>query len=167
MIERHFADAARRFVDDAQKRQVVARVDQESQIGENVAVLFALEEGQAAHDLVRHALLYKGRLQAARQGVNAEKDGEIAVRSLARFDFRADAPSDSLGLVHARMVGQHGHWPPGNVVGDEVHRFTLLVVRDEMAGRRKNGSRAAIVRVQREDAGVGKIAFKIEYVTDV
>ena len=48
MPERHVADAAGWLVDGAQERQVVLRIDEQPQVGEHVAVFFALEERQAA-----------------------------------------------------------------------------------------------------------------------
>ena len=53
MLQRHLADAAGRLVDDAQERQIVARVEQQTQIGEHVLVFLAIVERQAADDLVR------------------------------------------------------------------------------------------------------------------
>ena len=67
MFQRHLADAAGRFIDDAQKRQFVARIDQEPQIGHHVAIFLAIEERQALHDLKRHAILDERRFQAPRQ----------------------------------------------------------------------------------------------------
>ena len=55
MIERHLADAAGRFVDDAGERDVVARIEQQPQVGEDVLVFLAVEEGQAANDLIGNA----------------------------------------------------------------------------------------------------------------
>jgi hypothetical protein len=66
MVQRYLADTARRFIDDAQKRQVIAWVEEQAQIGDDVFVFFAVEEGQAADDLERNALADKGGFQVAR-----------------------------------------------------------------------------------------------------
>ena len=168
MLQRHLADAAGRLVHDPQERQVVARVEQQPQVGQHVAVLLAVEERQALDDLERHALLDERRFQAARQGVDAQEDGEIAVSSACRPRTAcADAPGDALGLVQAGLEGQHRDRLAGRVVGDEVLRLALLVVGDQAAGGAQDRLGAAVVLRQRQDAGVGEVALEIEDIADV
>jgi hypothetical protein len=64
--------AARRLVDRSSERDVVARIQQEAQIGEDVLVLLAIEERQAANDLERHPLADERRLERPGEGVHAD-----------------------------------------------------------------------------------------------
>ena len=135
-----------RLVDGAQERQVVARVEQQPQIGQHVAVFLAVEEGQALDDLERHALLDEGRFQAARQGVDAQEDGEVAVAALARVDRLADAPGDPLGLVQAGLEGAAPctGWPAGlSVTRSFGLRCLLWAIR--WLGRAQDRLGAAVV----------------------
>src|SRR5262249_47602166 len=130
MIQRHLADATRRLVDDAEKRQIVARIDHEAKVSKNVTIFLTLEEGQSADNLMGHTLLDERRFQSARQGVDAEKDSEIAVGALAGFDTGADAPRDPLRFFQAGIERKHRHWLARRIVRDQMHRLALMVMRD-------------------------------------
>src|SRR5207237_9799410 len=86
----HFADAARRLVDDSIERDAIARIQEQPQVSQNISVFLALIERQAAHDLVRYPLTHERLFQSKRQGVDAEEDSEIAIASLARLNSAPD-----------------------------------------------------------------------------
>src|SRR5262249_23119541 len=63
VLQRHLADAACRLVDNALKRNGVARIEQQPEVGEYIAVFLAIIESQPAHDLIGHALTDKRLFQ--------------------------------------------------------------------------------------------------------
>ena len=168
MIERHLADAAGRLVDGAQERQVVARVEQQPQVGEESRFSLRSKKARPLDDLERHALLDEGRFQAARQGVDAQEDGEVAV-------VRACPPRPPRGCAgrcppprpgRSRTVSTVDRLP-GGVVGDQRLRLALLVVGDQARRRRAGSTWCCGSSRQRDDAGVGEVALEVEDVADV
>src|SRR5262249_32110014 len=139
VLEGDVADAAGRLVDDTLEGDVVAGGDEQAEVGEDVAVLLALEEGQALDGLVGGALLEAGGLEGAGQGVHADEDGEVAVLAIAVADGLADASGDVVGLGRSRGVDEDGDLLSGGVVGEEVLGLALDVVGDEGAGGGEDG----------------------------
>src|SRR5262249_23546999 len=160
-------DAARRLVDDAVEGDVVARVEQQSQVGEHVAVLLAVEEREAADDLERDVVLDERLLQPAGQGVDADEDGVIAEAALAGLHRVADAAGDGLGLVEAGVEGEEGDLLAGGVLGEEVLGLALEVVGDEAAGGGEDGLGAAVVEGEGEGAGLGVVLLEIKDISDI
>ena len=138
MLQRHLADAAGRLVDRPQERQVVARIEQQPQIGQHVLVFLAVEEARPLDDLERHALLDERRFQAARQGVDAQEDGEVAVVALARRR-RPRGCARRCPRLRPRPVSKVSTAPAGRrVVGDRS--FGLRCLLWAIRWRRRAGS---------------------------
>src|SRR5262245_50895134 len=135
MLQRYLADAAGRLVDDAQKRQVGARIEQQTQVGEDVLVLLALEEGQDAADREWQALLDGGLFQATWERVHADKNGVIAIVPAALLDGIADQLRDAFRLVAAVVEREDRDRLAVGIVGDEILFLAVAVLRDQMARR--------------------------------
>src|SRR5262249_34864313 len=133
----------------------------------DVAVLFAVEEGEALDDLEGDAVLDERLLEAARQGVDADEDGEVAEAALARLDDVGDAAGDALGLVEAGVEGEEVDLLAGGVLGEEVLGLALEVVGDEAAGGGEDGFRTAVVEAEGEGAGLGVVLLEIEDIPDI
>ena len=95
-LHRHVAQPARRDIGDAQQADVVVRIEQGLEVGEEIADLAPVEEALAADEVVAHAGLAQGGFQRARLGVGAEEDRLVRPRhALGQpgvFDLLGDGP---------------------------------------------------------------------------
>src|SRR5919108_599484 len=87
---------------------VVARVDEQAQVADEVAYLAALVELDAAHDLVRDPGQAQAELERALHEVHAVEERDL-VRLAARVERAPDAPGDLPGLVVLVGAGEHAH----------------------------------------------------------
>src|SRR5262249_34187163 len=78
-----------------------------------------------------------------------------------------DAEYDALGRVQAGVEGQQAHRVALGVVGVQRLGLALLVVGDQGVGGGQDRFGAAVVQVERDDAGVGEVALEVENVADV
>ena len=76
-LHRDVAQPARRHVGDAQQADVVVRIEQGLQVGQEIADLAPVEEALAADEVIAHAGLAQGGFQRARLGVGAEENGLV------------------------------------------------------------------------------------------
>src|SRR5690348_8645473 len=92
------ADTPGREIHHPLEGGIVAAVGNEAQVRERVLDFRALEESQAAVDLVRYPARDEGLFKHARLRVGAIEDRDLAPAA-AMSDPVADAVSDELGLV--------------------------------------------------------------------
>src|SRR4029077_14584510 len=76
-VDGHFANAARRGIQDAQQGHVVSRKNRHAHVGENVFDLGAFVEAEAAEQTVANSAAAKRFFEGARLGVGAVKDGDV------------------------------------------------------------------------------------------
>ena len=95
-LHRDVAQPARRDVGDAQQADVVVRVEQDLEVGEEIADLAPVEEALAADEVIAHAGLAQGGFQRARLGIGAEEDRLVRPRHALRqpriFNLLGDSP---------------------------------------------------------------------------
>src|SRR5205823_14225719 len=127
----------------------------------------AIEEGQAANDLIRNAASEKGGFQRPRQGVDADENREIPEPPFAVSHRLANPPSDAVRFILPRRKSNQRDRLAVGVIGGELLGFALAVVGDQMAGGRQNRLGAAIVLLQGNDPRAGKIPLEIKNIADV
>ena len=147
---------ARRRVDDPQQRDVVVRVVQQVQIGQDVLDLLALVELQAVDDLVRDALLPQRVFDQPREGVDAVEDGKVARPAPAGADLVGDLLGDPVRFVLARRVDHQPYGRARRIVGEQLLRFPPDVVRDQVIGDPEDLGRAAEILLQPHDLDLRK-----------
>lgn len=149
LLEGRLADAPARGVHDAYEVDVVVRVGDDAEIGDDVLYLLAAEEGSAARDLVGHVLREEGLLDPAGEGVGPDEDAELVVGDVLLAPHGVDAASDELGLSHLvlRRVELDGRAAEA-VRGPEGLFLAVRVVRDDGVRRREDGRGRAIVPLE-------------------
>ena len=78
-LHRGLADAAARRVDNALSRNVIGRVDDQREVGHDIADFRAVEKARAAHDAIRHAGTQQHIFKHARLSVGAVKHRHLVV----------------------------------------------------------------------------------------
>ncbi len=99
VLERAVANATARHVDDTAQRDLVLRVGDEPQVGEQVTDLSALVEPDAADHLVRHAGPDEHLFEHARLGVGPVEDRHLARRRVGGVAELVHLFGDERGLV--------------------------------------------------------------------
>jgi len=166
LADRRGADTATRGVDDAQGGHVVVGVDDDLEVGHDVANLLAVEEARATDDLVRHARPQEHVLEHARLRVGAIEDGRVVVaraRVVELLDLRTDpAALVALvgGLVHANPLAVAG-------IGKESLGRAARVVGHDGVGRVEDVPGGAVVLLELDHARVGIVLLEGEDVLDV
>jgi hypothetical protein len=165
VFQRTRADAAGRKIDDAQEGGVVVRVAEQSQVGQRVLDFLALEEAQAAIDLVRHALGEQFVFEDARLGVGAVEDGALGRRDAIAHQF-ADLVDDEARLVEVGIALEGADRLAGAGIGPQVLAQALAVVLDERVGGGQDIAVRTVVLLQADDVGAGILALEVAHVAD-
>ena len=78
MVERALSYAARGQVDYAVQTNIVVRIGDKAQVGDDVLHLLPLVELHPAHDLIRYAIAQAGFFQRPRLRVHSVHHGDVA-----------------------------------------------------------------------------------------
>ena len=162
------ANAAFRHIDDAFEGEIVGRLHHHPEIGQGVADFLAFIESQAAHHLVGHAGGDQPFLEFAGLESGAHQNGHLAQRTPARC--RASISSTS-----QRASSSPSHRPRTTTfspvavgpAGAQGLAQPALVVADQAGGGGQNGRRRAVIGLQPDDLGAGKVAFEFQDVADL
>ena len=160
---RGIADPAARIVDDPIECAAVARVRDQSQVGEQVHDLAPLVEARATHDLVGEPVAQAGILQRTGLGVRTVEDHEIAQGALRIFlQSRPDLGDDPIRLiplVGGRDLGQELTRPG---VGAQQLPLAPGILGDHEIGRLQDSPGRAVVLLEADDGRVGEILLEVE-----
>ena len=136
--------SARRDVRDACEGDLIVRVHQELQVGDQVTDLLALKELDPAQDLVRDPLAGEGGLQRPLHEVEAVEDGDLRGAPTAREE-RLDAVTDLCRLIVLVPTQEHPHRLAVRLVCEELLRLPRAVVRDHgLSGAQDVPGRAVV-----------------------
>ena len=168
-----FADAARRGVDHAAESDGVVRILHELEVAEDVFDFGAVVEAEAADHVVLDLVAAESFFHETRLRVGAVEDG--AARGFdgvvgAGGGFAkvfGDAVGDEEGFVFAVGGFVVADERAAFARGEEVLAFALRVLRDDGGGAFEDDLRGAVVLLEADGAGVGKIFFELEDVLDV
>ena len=151
-FQRAGADAAGREIDDAQEGGVVVGVAEQAQVGQRVLDFLALEEAQAAIDLVRNAAAEQFVLEHARLGVRAIEERDLVAADAFAHQF-ADFVDDEARLVEVGPALEGADRLAGAGVGPQVLAQPLAVVPDQRVGGSEDIAVRAVVLFQADDVG--------------
>src|SRR5215472_4066095 len=154
------AEAPRRVIYDALEGGVVAAVADQAQVRERVLDLGALEEAQAAVDLVGNARRDECFLEHARLGVRAVEDRNVPAERAVR-NVLADAVGDELRLVTLIEGAIEVDRLAPRTARPEILAEAVRVVGDERVGRIEDRSGRAVVLLELEELRVGIVAAEV------
>ena len=165
------AEPALGHVDDALEGEVVGGRMHDAQIGERVADLLALVEARAADHPVGQAERDEAVLELAHLERGAHQDGDlvervrpaVAVVALQRLDLLADRARLFLGVP----AGGDLHLLARLVLGAQRLAEPALVVGDQVRGGGEDVGGAAVVALEPDDLGAGKILLEAQDVVDL
>ena len=167
-LHRRLADAAARRVDDALEGQIVGALRHHAEIGERVADLLALVEARAADD----AIVQAERDEAVLEGAHLER-GAHQDRHLVEHDALAlellDLLADGARLLLRVPRRGDGDARRLRVLGVCEQRLAEppLVVADQVRGGAQDMRGRAVVALQADHLGAGKILLEAQDVVDL
>ena len=168
-LHRGVAEAALRHIDDALEGEIVGRRIDHAQIGQRVADFGALVEARAADDAIRQAERDEAVFEFAHLERGAHQDGDLVERmvpdcsALQLLDLLADGAGFFLGIPGAGdgdLLAQH-------VVGAQRLAEAAFVVRDQMRGGGEDVAGGAVIALEADDGGAGKVVLEAQNVVDL
>ena len=168
-LHRRLADAAARRVDDALEGEVVGGLRHHAEIGERVADLLALVEARAADDAIVEAERDEAVLEGAHLERGAHQDRHLVQRHVplrcscsissptARASCSASHDEATVTRDRVRVAG----------VGEQRLAEPALVVGDQVRGGAEDVRGRAVVALQPDDLGAGKILLEAQDVVDL
>ena len=167
-LHRGVADAAARRVDDALEGEVVGGLGDDAEIGQRVADLLPLVEARAADDAIVEAEGDEAILEGAHLERGADEDRDLVedvALALELLDLLADGARLLLRVprrgdedLRGVMVG---------AVGEQRLAEPALVVGDQVRGGAEDVRGRAVVPLEADDLGAGKILLEAEDVVDL
>ena len=160
------AEAALRHVDDALEGEVVGRRVDHAQIGQRVADFGALVESGAADHAIGQAERDKTVFEFAHleRGPHQDRDVvELVAVALQLLDFLADGAGFLLGIPGAG----DGDLLAVDVLGAQRLAEPSLIMRDQMRGGGEDVAGGAVVALEPDHLGAGKIVVEAQDVVDL
>ena len=171
MLERDLhrcrTDAARRGVDDAKKGNIILRVDEAGDGGQDILDLAPVEKAFSADEAVGDFHAAQVFLKEPGLSIHAVNHREVLPRNPACVADGSGLADDKLGFCF--VIG-HGHDMHRIASWDgtpEVFHAAARVIFNEPVGRGENGIRAAVVLLEANDLRIRKMLFKLEDVRDL
>ncbi len=165
-LQRRLADAAARHVDDALEGEIVGGLVDQAEVGERVADLLPLVEARAADNPIGQADLDEALLELAGLEARPHEDRglrELLALALQRFDLVTDPARLLLGIpdrAQPHLLALVG-------LGPERLAEPALVVSDQPGRSREDVRRRAVVLLEPDDLGAGKVLFEAQDVADL
>ena len=166
VFQRTGANAAGREIDHAQEGRVVVRIAEQAQVGQRVLDFLALEEAQAAIDLVRHTLGEQFVFDDPRLRVGAVEHGNLRRRHAVAHQF-ADFLDHEARLVEVGIGFESADRLALAGVGPQVLAQALAVVLDDGVGGGQDVAVRAVVLLQANDVRPGVLALEFAHVANL
>ena len=166
-LDGRVADAARGIVDDAFERLVVARIDNQPDIGQHVLDLLVVVERTALVDAVGNAPAAEVVLQHGRLAVGAVENHRLGPLVARLADLVAQVGDDHFGLLAVGIGLENADRLALVALREAVFLHAFGVADDHRVGRIDDGAGRAVVLLQLEDHGVGKILLEREDILDL
>ena len=160
------AEPALGHIDDALEGEIVGRRIDHAQISERIANLGALVEPRAADDAVRQAERDEAVFEFAHLERGAHQDGDLVERvaiALQLLDLLADGARFLLGIPGAGdrdLLAQL-------VLGAQRLAEAAFVMRDQVRGGGEDMAGGAVIALQPDHGGAGKIVLEAQDVVDL
>ena len=158
------SDAAGRCVDDAEKRDVIIGIDKACHHREDVLDFPTIEKTFAADEAIGNAHPAEIFLQQARLRIHAINDSKVFPRDLIRGTERTYFIDDEfrfdLIIRHTDDMDRFAAF----LRTPEVFSTAAGVVFDEAIRGREDRIRAAVILLETDDLGIGKVFFKLQNV---
>ena len=145
----------------------VGRIGQHAQVGEQILDLAMLIEAQSADHVVRDAPAHQRLFDQARLRVDPVEHHDVGWVGESLGAEASDLARDEVGLVALGHPGEIGDELARGVFGPQALVLALAIVADHGVGGGQDGLGRAIVLLELEDAGLGKVALEVEDVADV
>ena len=166
-LDGRVADAARGIVDDAFECLVVARIDDQPDIGQHVLDLLVVVERTALVDAVGNAPAAEVVLQHGRLAVGAVENHRLGPLVARLADLVAQVGDDHFGLLAVGIGLENPDRLALVALREAVFLHAFGVADDYRVGRIDDGAGRAVVLLQLEDHGVGKILLEREDILDL
>ncbi len=168
LAHRRLADAALGRVDDALEGEIVGRLAHDAEIGHRVADLEPLVEARAADDAVVEAERDEAVFELAHLERGAHQDGDV-VEAVALALQRLDLLADGAGfLVESQAAATMTLAASGSfALGEQRLAEPAFIVGDEVRGGAENVAGGAVVALQPDHLGAGKILLEAQDVVDL
>ena len=165
-FHRDVAQAARGGVGDAQQADVVVRIDENFQVGEEILDLASVKKTLSADEMIADIGRAQRGFQRARLLVRAEQDRTILPGNPIREPLKLNRRHDfaRLVLVVAKSVQQD--FCARALAGPQIFSAPLDVVLDDGVRGVENGRRAAVILFELDDFDFGEMLFQIQQVGD-
>ena len=148
---RRGADAALGFVDDASRRRLVARIDDQSRVGEGALDLLAVIEAHARDHAVRDARAQHLLFEDPALRVGPVEDRHLIPRQRGLVGQSTQFGRDPATLVVLVARSIETDLLALHVVGEEVLRVTTGVLRDDRVGGVEDRLGRAEVLLEQDD----------------
>ena len=165
-LDRGLADAALGHIDDALEGEVVVGRAITSQIGDGVPDFLALVEARAADHPIGQAERDEAVLEGAHLERGAHQDGDV-VEAFAVLRCSCSMSSPIVRASSSPSQAAHGDLLARVVVGPQRLAEPALVVGDQAGGGAEDMRRGAVVALQPDDLGAGKILLEAQDVVDL
>ncbi len=160
------AEPALGHVDDALEGEIVGRRVDHAQIGQRVADFGALVESRTADHAIGQAERDKAIFEFAHleRGAHQDRDiVEIVAGALQLLDLLADGAGFLLGIPGTG----DGDFLAVDVLGAQGLAEPAFIVRDQMRGGGQDVAGGAVVALQPDHLGAGKIVIEAQDVVDL
>ena len=165
------AQAALRHVDDALEGEVVGARVHDAQISEGIADFLALIEARAADHAIGQAERDEAVLELAHLERGAHQDGDLVERVRAPVAVVAlellDLLADGARLLLRIPARGDLHLLARHVLGAQRLAEPALVVGDEVRGGGEDVPGGAVIALEPDDLGAGKVVLEAQDVVDL
>ena len=160
-FHRHVAQAARGHVGDAQQADVVVRIQEHFQVGEEILDFAPVKIALAADQMIAHAGRAQRGFQRARLLVGAEQNRAVPPRDAVRQPLEFDLRHHFARLVLVAGIGLQLDFRAGALAGPERLAAAPDVVFDDGVGGVENGGGGAVILLQLDDFDLGKMLLQV------
>ncbi len=158
------AQAARGRVGDAQQADVVVRIKERFEIGEEIANFAPVKKALAANQMITHAGGAQGGFERARLLVGAKQNRVVAPRNALRDAGVIDLLDHRARFFFVVGEGVQEDFCAIAFVGPELFAAAAEIVFDDRVRRAKNRVGGAIILLELDDFDFGKMFFHVEQV---
>ena len=160
------AEAALRHIDDALEGEIVGRRVDDAQISQRVADFGALVEARTADHAIGQAERDEAVFELAHLERGAHQDRDL-VELLARALQLLDLLADAAGFLFRIPGAGDGDLLAVDVLGAQRLAEPAFIVRDQMRGGGEDVAGRAVVALEADDLGAGKVVLEAQDVVDL